>query len=143
MGDGAVRWRRDRLWAGLLLLWFASMTLAGAARDQRASESGAVTLVMLVFLVVCMATAREWSIWKRVFLVLGSIPGQAVLQAVCIVTFAGLLIGAGGGPLDPTGSAIYLDRLVASFASLPFVLWGMRRSRLFSASVVHASVVTQ
>jgi hypothetical protein len=103
--------------------------MVGAGAIQRATGSyagdyGWIIAVMVAFVIVCMATERgRWNLWRRIGFVLVAWIGHPLLcRPVNLVVV----------PIDVLlGTTQFTDRGVAFFASIPIVLFAMRRSRLF------------
>ena len=84
---------------------------------------GRITLVMLVFVIVCMITHRgNWSAWKKIIVVPAAWIVQLTLQLPVAIGLSPFLAW-----IEPTKG----DRVIVLFSSLPVVIFAMRYSRLF------------
>ena len=118
-------WRGRRWMWALFIYWLAltggAAALAGAGAGEARSESGWPILCFIVFVVVCMSSAREgWGVAKRVGVVIASWCCLLFLSApAAFIVFA-------------LGGLKYIDRGATLLASIPILLIVMRRSRHFS-----------
>lgn len=120
------RWRRDRLWIALLIYWFASVTGASLFVSS-GQEWGWIVLLMLVVIATCMITERgQWPWWGRVIWV----PASWLLHGL-----AAIPIGLLALPFFAARPEL-ADRGIAFLTSIPFVVYSMWRSRLFTEAIV-------
>lgn len=87
-------------------------------------ESGWIILLMVVLVSICMVTERgQWKVWQRIGFVFLAWMAHAILT---------IPVALGIGPLLLLGDRVALvDRGVSFVATVPIVVFAMRRSRLF------------
>ena len=121
------RWRPGPTLLGLLVFSLVSASGAGgiaAARGEVGTQCGYVTFVMVAMISLCMLTGRgNWPWWKRLLFVPVAWIAQVPLSlAACFVVLPLALLVGRPTLIDPAGSLV---------ASIPLVVFAMRRSRLF------------
>ncbi len=125
------KWRTGRAWLGLVCFWLLAMAGAGAlARlgTDPSHEGGWVTLVMLVFVSLCMVTERgEWATWKKIGFVFLAWLVQALLSVAVVLIIGVALVSQQRSHL--------IDRTSGFLSSIPIVIYAMRRSSLFVVRV--------
>ena len=116
------RWQHKRLWPGLILYWL--IATGGAKFIEERYEAGWVILIMLIFISICMITERgQWKLWQR----RGLVPLSWIVEAL-LSPFAAFTVGA---LVYSSGREHLVDRAIAFFASLPIIIFAMRKSKLF------------
>ncbi len=126
----SYKWKWPNFWFGIILFWLISMIGMGIIQRTGADfpETGWVTLVMLSYLILCMANERgEWSGNKKVVFVLIGWVVELALSIPVAMTI-GILYGL-------AGKTELAGRGIEFFASLPVVIYAMRRSKLFVTKV--------
>lgn len=130
-------WLPARFWLCLVLYWLTAMIGAGmiASVDGHARESGWIVLTMVVLVSICMVTERgQWKVWQRIGLVFLAWIVQAILTIpIALVVVPLLLLG---------NRADFADRGVSFVATIPVVVFAMRRSRLFVRAQHHEDIMT-
>lgn len=130
-GSLQYRWMHARVWLWLILYWLISTIGAGiiarAGADVTA-EVAWIVIVMLALVSVCMATERgQWKVWQRIGFVFLAWIVQAILTIFTLFTFGVLMYWGGRSDL--------VDRVTVFVASIPVVVFAMRRSKLFVTEV--------
>ena len=105
-------WRGNAIIVGLLIYWALGMGLA-----KLTHHPGALTFIMLVLLVTCMATKRSgWNWGVRILWIVGCWLLSPILTLVMLALFSGNI-------QEVTGQFL---------GSLPLAIWGMSSSTLFT-----------
>jgi len=126
MSQTTSAWRHARLWPSLLAYWFTCMVGAGvlARVGEANSETGWITIVMLIVVIVCMITERgRWKLQQRV--------GFVFFAWIAHSIFAFSMFIPVGAALSASGRLHLLERTVTFLATLPVLIFAMRQSRIF------------
>lgn len=119
----------------MVLYWAITMVGAGAiARSggDRTAEVAWIIAIMFVFTALCMVTeCGDWKSWQRIGFVFVALFVHALLTVPAAFTF-GLLMYMGD-------RQHLVDRATVFWASIPIVVYAMRRSRLFVKPVKEAT----
>lgn len=117
------RWKPEPTFWGLFIYIVASLSTVWITKLDKTLRgfSGFIILVMVVFLVVCMATERgQWRVWQRVgFVPLGWLAEAVICFPVWLLITSHLPLGG------------FRDETTTLLSGLAVVLYAMRRSRLF------------
>lgn len=131
------RWLPVRLWLCLFLYWLVAMIGAGVVAQEGAGgrEAGWIIFVMLALVSICMASERgQWKVWKKV----GLVPLTWLAHSALALPTA-LTVGVS---LAQSGRSYLVDRGIAFVASIPIVIFAMRRSTWFVELDPHLDTLT-
>lgn len=115
------KWKPKKWWITLILFWFLSVTTTELVSPQ--NVSGLIKLYTLIIVVYAVIDDIRWeSNLKKTFWVLGMWILQSLLLMPATFT-VGMLVHSLG--------RVIFDRAINITASLPVLIWSMRKSRRF------------
>lgn len=119
------KWKPKKWWITLIIFWFLSVTTTGFVPPD--NVSGLIKLYTLIIIIYAVTDDIRWeSNYKKTLWVLGMWVLQSFLLMPATFTVGRLVHSLG---------RVIFDRAINITASLPVLIWSMRKSKKFMGQI--------
>jgi len=114
-------------WIIVLIMYYSwsavlSALYSGSINDY-SKETGFILIFLFVIILIAIFTDREWKVYQRILWAIGVWLLQPFLSLIIGFLIASIYFDSDKPWL--------FDRIVTTLGALPFIIWAMRRSKLF------------